>query len=175
MTKNELKRIIVSAKRHSLYQLFWVALFFPIAIIVLIMSYIIYRKDISTKNLLEMLKRFMKWLKSVWLIQTSTRTEKGGRLGLFFPTPTLFPWWAFLCFINRLNFNGFRYVRQLFATSRTFAIVGRNNLVRRFQLLPFVKNSTTLVTSHLLRHNLTAMRTLSKSEKIGVKEKTEAK
>jgi len=59
MKKNELKRIIVSAKRHSLYQLFWVALFFPIAVIGLIMSYIIYRKDISMK-----LKPFMKWLKA---------------------------------------------------------------------------------------------------------------
>jgi hypothetical protein len=64
MAKNELKRITVSAKRHSLYQLFWIALFFPIAIIVLIMSYIIYRKDISKKNLLQMLKRFMNWLKA---------------------------------------------------------------------------------------------------------------
>jgi len=49
----------VSAKRHSLYQLFWVALFFPIAIISLIMSYIIYRKDIPMK-----LKPLMKWLKA---------------------------------------------------------------------------------------------------------------
>ncbi|MDH5734419.1 MAG: hypothetical protein OEY88_11670 [Candidatus Bathyarchaeota archaeon] len=64
MTKNELKRITVSAKRHSLYQLFWVALFLPIAIIVLITSYIIYRKDLSKKNLLETLKRFMNWLKA---------------------------------------------------------------------------------------------------------------
>jgi len=59
MIKNELKRIIVSAKRHSLYQLFWVALFFPIGIISVIMTYFIYRKDISIK-----LKPFMKWLKA---------------------------------------------------------------------------------------------------------------
>jgi hypothetical protein len=59
MNKNELRRIIVSAKRHNLYQLFWVALFFPIAITSLIMSYIIYRKDIPMK-----LKPFMKWLKA---------------------------------------------------------------------------------------------------------------
>jgi len=59
MIKNELKRIIVSAKRHSLYQLFWVALFVPIGIIGLIMTYFIYRKDISIK-----LKPFMKWLKA---------------------------------------------------------------------------------------------------------------
>jgi len=59
MIKNELKRIIVSAKRHSLYQLFWVALFLPIGIIGLIMTYFIYRKDISIK-----LKPFMKWLKA---------------------------------------------------------------------------------------------------------------
>lgn len=59
MTRDELRRIIVSAKRHSLYQLFWVALFFPIGIIGLIMSYIIYRRDISMK-----LKPFMKWLKA---------------------------------------------------------------------------------------------------------------
>jgi len=59
MIKNELKRIIVSAKRHSLYQLFWVALFLPIGIIGLIISYFIYRKDISIK-----LKPFMKWLKA---------------------------------------------------------------------------------------------------------------
>ena len=59
MTRNELKRIIVSAKRHSLYQLFWIALFLPIGIIGLIMSYIIYRKDISNK-----LKPFMNWLKA---------------------------------------------------------------------------------------------------------------
>jgi hypothetical protein len=59
MTRDELRRIIVSAKRHSLYQLFWVALFFPIGIIGLIMSYIIYRRDISMK-----LKSFMKWLKA---------------------------------------------------------------------------------------------------------------
>jgi len=59
MTRDELRRIIVSAKRHSLYQLFWVALFFPIGIVVLIMSYIIYRRDISMK-----LKPFMKWLKA---------------------------------------------------------------------------------------------------------------
>ncbi len=64
MHKNELRRITVSAKRHSLYQLFWIALFLPIAIIVLIMSYIIYREDIPIKNLLEMLKRFMNWLKA---------------------------------------------------------------------------------------------------------------
>jgi hypothetical protein len=59
MNKNELKRIIVSAKRHSLYQLFWVALFLPIGIIGLIITYFIYRKDISIK-----LKPFMKWLKA---------------------------------------------------------------------------------------------------------------
>ena len=59
MTRNELKRIVVSAKRHSLYQLFWVAILFPIGIIGLIMSYFIYRKDISNK-----LKPFMKWLKA---------------------------------------------------------------------------------------------------------------
>jgi len=59
MTRDELRRIIVSAKRHSLYQLFWVALFLPIGIIGLIMSYIIYRRDISMK-----LKPFMKWLKA---------------------------------------------------------------------------------------------------------------
>ena len=73
MHKNELRRITVSAKRHSLYQLFWIALFLPIFIIVLIMSFIIYRKDISIKNLLkimkeknllEMLRRFMNWLKA---------------------------------------------------------------------------------------------------------------
>ena len=64
MHKNELRRITVSAKRHSLYQLFWIALFLPIAIIVLIMSFIIYRKDIPIKNLLEMLRRFMNWLKA---------------------------------------------------------------------------------------------------------------
>jgi len=73
MHKNELRRITVSAKRHSLYQLFWIALLVPIFIIVLIMSYIIYHKHISVKNLLkilkernllEMLRRFMNWLKA---------------------------------------------------------------------------------------------------------------
>jgi len=59
MIKNELKRIIVSAKRHSVYQLFWVALFLPIGIIGLIITYFIYRKDISIK-----LKPFMNWLKA---------------------------------------------------------------------------------------------------------------
>jgi hypothetical protein len=58
MIKNELKRIIVSAKRHSLYQLFWVALFCPIGIVGLIISYFIYRKDMPIQ-----LKPFMKWLK----------------------------------------------------------------------------------------------------------------
>jgi len=59
MIKNELKRIIVSAKRHSLYQLFWVTLFLPIGIVGLIITYFIYRKDISIK-----LKPFIKWLKA---------------------------------------------------------------------------------------------------------------
>ncbi len=59
MIRDELKSIIVSAKRHSLYQLFWIALFLPIGIIGLIISYFIYRKDISIK-----LKPFMKWLKA---------------------------------------------------------------------------------------------------------------
>jgi len=50
MIKNELKRIIVSAKRH---------LFLPIGIVGLIITYFIYRKDISIK-----LKPFIKWLKA---------------------------------------------------------------------------------------------------------------
>jgi hypothetical protein len=59
MAKTELKRIVVSAKRHSLYQLFWVALFLPIGIVGLIISYFIYRKDIAIR-----LKPLMNWLKA---------------------------------------------------------------------------------------------------------------
>jgi len=49
----------------------------------------------------------------------------------------------------------FRYLRQSFAAIWAFAIITLNDVARSFQLFPFVKNRTTSLTSHQLRHHLT--------------------
>ena len=84
MIENELKRIVVSAKRHSLYQLLWVALFFPIGIVGLIISYIIYRKDIPMHECMQA-ETFYEMARSIRLIHTvrAHATRHKGRVGFF--------------------------------------------------------------------------------------------